>query len=306
MTENLSLDQFNPTVTELTVLADKYKSLIISGPDDKDGYEAVKSARIELVHTRTDLAKKGKLLRDEANKFSKAVIEKEKELIAIIEPTEKELAEKQKVIDDLRLAQARMQVLPDRQAKLKEIDIDTPDADLLLMDNAQFDNFYNLKHAEVLRLKQEEQENARLEAERIFNEKQAKLVADQKKVEDDRIALETEKRHQAEMEVARKEAAERATKEAEAKAALAIKEAEAKAIREKQEAEERHQKQLEEDARLQKEQAEKIKKEQENLEKKKKYQAFLAKYEYDESGNFQITKTDKSVTLWKKLGEFII
>lgn len=46
--ENLNLDKFNPTKTELTALVEKYSILAINGVADKVGYEAVDKARKDL------------------------------------------------------------------------------------------------------------------------------------------------------------------------------------------------------------------------------------------------------------------
>jgi len=66
------------------------------------GYEECHRARMDLKNTRVDIGKTGKLARDDANAFAKAVIEKEKELIAIIEPEEKRLNAIQTEWDEAR------------------------------------------------------------------------------------------------------------------------------------------------------------------------------------------------------------
>ena len=93
--DNLSLDQFNPKEAELVTMATNYKSLTINGIDDKQGYLEVSTARKHLAKTRVQISKDGKLLREEANAFQKKVIARERELIAIIEPVELELAAKE-------------------------------------------------------------------------------------------------------------------------------------------------------------------------------------------------------------------
>lgn len=41
---NLQIENFNPTVAELTTLANRYNDLTIAGVDDKEGYEIVQGS----------------------------------------------------------------------------------------------------------------------------------------------------------------------------------------------------------------------------------------------------------------------
>ena len=90
----MQLEKFNPTTAELKQKAEECSSLIIKGVDDKEGYQAVHKARMDLVRTRREINKTGKELRAEAIAFQKAVIDKEKELIGIISPVEDDLKAK--------------------------------------------------------------------------------------------------------------------------------------------------------------------------------------------------------------------
>ena len=74
---------------ELTALALQSKS--ITTITNKAGYDECHSARMALKNERVSIAKLGKDARDDATKFSKAVIEEEKRLIGIIEPEETRL-----------------------------------------------------------------------------------------------------------------------------------------------------------------------------------------------------------------------
>lgn len=71
---------------ELSTLAGKFTG--IKSITNSDGYKDAQSARMELVKARTDMEKKGKAARDDANAFSKAVIAEEKRLLSIIGPEE--------------------------------------------------------------------------------------------------------------------------------------------------------------------------------------------------------------------------
>jgi len=74
---------------ELVALAGKTTDITtITNPD---GYTQVHAARIVLKNERVELEKRGKAARDDATKFSKAVIAEEGRLIALIQPEERRL-----------------------------------------------------------------------------------------------------------------------------------------------------------------------------------------------------------------------
>jgi hypothetical protein len=81
--------------SKLIELADKYKGLKIAGHEDKEGYKKVREARIELKNQRVAVENDAYELRENAIKFQKSVISREKELVAIISTTEKNLQEEE-------------------------------------------------------------------------------------------------------------------------------------------------------------------------------------------------------------------
>ena len=80
---------FDATKAELTNLAKQSER--ITQITDKAGRDECHSSLMVLKSTRVDIEKRGKEARDDANKFAKAVIAKEKELIEIITPEEQRL-----------------------------------------------------------------------------------------------------------------------------------------------------------------------------------------------------------------------
>lgn len=270
---NLEIDNFNPTVAELHELAEKYKELTIDGLDDKDGYERVHKARMELVRTRLEITKTGKALRDDANKFAKAVIAKEKELVGLIEPVEKELKAKQDEIDEKRERARRFSLLPERMEKLLEIEEVVSTDELLGMSNDQFLSFYNERKEAWLFRKEQELAEERLRVEQEAN-----------RIENEKREAEAAKKREAEIELVRKEAAKKAEQE--------TKERLARQAREK----------VEQEA-----------KEQASLERKKKYQSFLAEHgaiQWMNGGaqgiEFMIQKNGEEVRLYKFVGSIKI
>lgn len=81
--------QSSKTEYDLRTLAGKHAS--IREIKDKAGREQAHSAAMELMRARTAVADVAKKARDDATKFSKAVIDEEKRLVAIVEPEEKRL-----------------------------------------------------------------------------------------------------------------------------------------------------------------------------------------------------------------------
>ena len=77
------------TETQLRELASKNKAIVTI--IDKPGREQAHGAAMELKRTRTAIQATSKAARDDATKFSKAVIAEENRLIAIIEPEETRL-----------------------------------------------------------------------------------------------------------------------------------------------------------------------------------------------------------------------
>jgi len=298
---NLNIEKFNPTKADLIKLADKYKSLEIKGIDDRIGYNIVDEARKDLKKKRVELTKTGKELRDEANQFAKKVISIEKELVAIIEPLELELKAKQDEIDLIIEKNKRKALLPDRIEKLKSINVEISEDEILEMDSDTFLAFFN-EHKEY-----------------YLAEKERKLQEEKDKIEEQKKIEELKKQREEEIERAKKEAAENAKKEAEehakkiqaekdAETARKIKEAEDKA---KKAEEDRIRADLErklEDERKEKEEQERIEKEKQEkaaLEKEKKYKQFLKDNGVTAANkdNFIIKKVDEKILLFKKIGE---
>jgi len=77
------------TEAELKNLAGK--SADVTEIKDEADYQLVKSSRINLKTVRVSIQKAGKAARDDANKFSKAVISEEKRLLSYIQPEEQRL-----------------------------------------------------------------------------------------------------------------------------------------------------------------------------------------------------------------------
>lgn len=173
---NDQLEQFNPTVAELQTLKQKYQKLEINGVEDKAGYAIVNEARKDLKAKRISITKLGKDLRDDANRFAKAVIEREKELIAIIEPLEVKLQEQIISVDNVVKT-------PERVQRLLELGIVGDIGLIKTMNDLSFNKYFNEMHTNHLNKKAEELRLQELELNRKRElaavEQRARLLAEQ-------------------------------------------------------------------------------------------------------------------------------
>ena len=101
----------NASKTEIDLKALAVKNVHIVAVIDKAGREQAHGAAMELKRARTSIEKASKDARDDATKFSKAVIQEEKRLVAIVEPEEVRLFNLRDGWDD---EQARIRAESDR------------------------------------------------------------------------------------------------------------------------------------------------------------------------------------------------
>lgn len=212
---------------------------------DKAGYQECHAARIRLRDARIATQKTGKDARDDAVKFSKSVIAKENELIAIIEPEEKRLGDLQDAIDKeverqkqekARIERERIDAINARFAQIKAMPLEVvgkPSATI----NAQLDN---AEAIDIDSFDDDMKAAATYEKRLVVAALRALLdraIAD----EAEAARLEEQRRaEREELERLRAEAAERQAKAAqEAAEAAAAREAQERADRERREADDR-------------------------------------------------------------------
>lgn len=267
------LTQFDPNVEKLTALVAESRDIVKVNLDDQAQLETVKRARIKLRDARVSIEKTGKAYREDALAYQRAVITKEKELIAIIEPEETRLKLFEKSAELAKERRLRVAQLPERRERLEKAGFAVNESVILEMDSVAFEMHFNGLVAEKNQKEREEQE-------RIAREKEAELKAREDALKAAENKIEEEKRAREREEKARQEERERIEHEAKEKAYR------------------------EEIERAAKEKAEREAKEK--LEKQKKYQKFLA-----ESGWTKETASDYKeeniagvVTLWKKVGTY--
>lgn len=302
--EPLSLDKFEPTFAKLQELAKSSAVITLKNPEDKEQVQIVHDKRIELRDARVEITKRGKELRDDANKFARAVIAKEKELIAVIGPEEDRLEKLEDGAKDIIARKARLEAIPTRRERLKELGVIATDEELMEYDDDGFKTFVNAKVEE-----KNEQERQKLEAEKA-------------KIEAERLAMEREKEMREREERAREEERQKASllakqkdeerkaeekrrkAEAEAEAKQKIEDAKVEAQRIEREAKEK----VEREERERKEKEEAERKAREELEKKEKYKEFRLKHGWSEETKHDFIEQNvgEKILLYKKVGEFKI
>lgn len=235
--------EYEITETGLIALASKYQNLTVNGIDDKEGLKAVISARKELKNERVKIEKVSKGMRDSAVKFQKAVIAREKELVAIIQPQEDRL---ETIEDAIWQEMERIR----EEAEKKESDRIQNMLDQLNDLNYAID-FHSLKgmtdeqFAQTLTEAREAYEKqAREMAIELEREKErVRLQEEARKAEEERLAKERKEveRMQAEMRAAQEKLE---IEQAKVRKALEDAQRERKAIQEAKEAEEREKKRI--------------------------------------------------------------
>ena len=200
---------FDPTFEKLqSIVAETAKITALDLADDTQ-LAVVKGTRIQLRDARVMIEKQGKGMREDALKYQRDVIAREKELIAIIEPEEKRLKAIEEEANTIRERKAREALLPMRREQLLPLGVAFTDETLLDMDNDEFIEFLNTSTAlKNERDRQEiEAEKAKLAraaelaaaAEDARVAERARIEATAKLNEEHRIHAEAQKKHEAEL-----------------------------------------------------------------------------------------------------------
>lgn len=292
---------------KLENISNKYNSLTIKDIHDKENYEVVHAALLDIQKVRVAIKKIGKNWRDSLTTQSREELHREKELLALFENTETKLRIEKNRIDDLKIIEERRVLLPVRNEMLSKIDEKVDEDKILLMDEKAFADYYQeLKRVYDDRKEQERQEKiAKLHNERYkeivesglfeyLDDKYAKYGdIDQKTFEkviktakENKNKKEAERKERLEQEAEKR--AEQARQEAEEKRRLDIEKVKEQARLEKQKLIDKQKKQEQE--RKEEIDKEKREKEQERLaeleakeraEKNKKYQQWKEKNNYN-------------------------
>lgn len=147
---NYEIEQFNSDEAELSKLVVDLQAIDISNIEEvKNGLKIAKK-------TRTSITKKGKELRQESNEYSSAVIEREKELVAMIKPEEDRLSDVVAKEDRQALIEVQRPLLPIRREIISKLSLEMTDDAILAMEESDFaslvaDTNRNMKKEEFLK-----------------------------------------------------------------------------------------------------------------------------------------------------------
>jgi hypothetical protein len=214
------LEVFESRKADLTELAKRSAGLKIDSIDDTETIRQVSTIRKTLKAQRVSIEKEGKSMRDPLTAISKHISAKEKELVNIIEPTERELQaqekwvenEKEKIrLEAERKEQERVQARINRLAEFGySIDI----THVQTLSDDDFDGVVaeaklewekeQAAKAEADRLAKEEAEKMQREREELerlrkeHEEREAALRAEQERIDQEKRAIEEVKQREIE------------------------------------------------------------------------------------------------------------
>lgn len=311
--ENLNIEKFDPTVEELRKIATAASAVVVTDFTDKTQLDLVIETRKQLKAARVRITKTGKGLREEALKFQRDVIAKEKELVAIIEPEEERLSKIEEEVERQKHIATMKLLLPVRRARIAHIGYtgEITDDQLNAMNVSEFETrFLRLQqHMNELNAKKLADERAAVEVEskRQADEKTTREREDKARA-DERAKIEREQSEAEERRrVAAKAEAERIESEARVKAENIEREA-----RQKAEAEDKRRK--EEQAKKDAEEAAKARaiiEEAERkaaIEKATRFNKFLSDHGVTEktANEHEQRHVGNTVQLWRKVATYIV
>ena len=260
------LKKFSLTDAAIEQMEKEFLPLVVKGVEDKDGYKAVREARLTVKNHRVEVEKTRKELKADSLAFGKAVDGEAKRITTKLESIETHLQEQEDIVakeferrkaEEERLKQEKIRGRVKRMVALDLVryngtgyefgDFELHNEHIAEMTDEEFESsFDNFAHAiknEKDRLAEEERqrqemrekmeaERARLEVkEREQKAKEAALKAEQDRIDAEKRAIEDAKEREA-AEKKRQAELEQARKEAAEKARI---EAEQKAKREAEE-----------------------------------------------------------------------
>jgi hypothetical protein len=303
----MDIVKFDPSVEELNKIVAATSAITATDLSDDTQLALVHDTRISLRDARVKIEKTGKALRADALKFQKDVIQREKELIGIIEPEESRLGLLEEAANTQKERAARAALLPMRREALATIGIDTAAADeyrLLDLDNDEFIALLNdltAKKNEADRL-EIQAEKDRLAHEAFLSQvKKDAEIAERKRIED-AAKLDEERRVQAAAQAKfdAERAAQQVKDEAAAESARIVQEARDKVEQEKAQAEAA--------AREKAIRAQQVADEAAKAEQQAAFTAWkIEKGCTDENiDEFEVKHTPAGIELWKRVGIYTI
>jgi len=254
--------EYNVTDAAIAEMKSQYMGLVVKDLQDEKGLAEVHRARMIVKGKRVDVETRRKELKADALAWGKKVDSEANRIFGMLEPIETHLEnEENKVTKEKSRIKAeeekkKHETTQARVDALMRFGVVCPYANALTMTQGEFDARIIIAEDEYKQEQARKAEEVRIENERLASEKKAReeeaakldaeraeLAVAQRKMENERIAIQAEKdrieafkrmeERNKELEQAKKEAAEQAEREAREKAEV---EQQAKAEAERQEA----------------------------------------------------------------------
>lgn len=201
----MDIDKFDPKIADLQAIVAKTSVLTSIDLNDETQLAEFSSKQKELQQARLLVTRTGKQLREESTAFSKAVIAREKELLAVIEPEEERLKLIKEQAERAVLIEQRKTMTPFRIKTMKERGLSEEQypTNIEELDANEFEAYVSLKvsennEAELVKLREEKEKRDKEDEQRkheqaIEDAKERARIEEinrQKKEKDDEILRE--------------------------------------------------------------------------------------------------------------------
>lgn len=138
--------------------------------------EKIASLRKPMKNNRIAVEKFAKLFKDYLNETKNKVIATEKIIVEKLKNEEQRLQEQEKIIDEHFEKEERKALLPLKKEKLKEIEMEMTDEEILNFSEEEFGEFFANEKIKYLEKKEEERiEKERVEKENFINSRKAQM-----------------------------------------------------------------------------------------------------------------------------------
>lgn len=211
----MDIDKFDPKIADLQAIVAKTSVITSIDLNDETQLAVFASNQKELQQARLLVTRTGKQLREESTAFSKAVIAREKELLAVIEPEEERLKLIKEQAERAVLIEQRKGMTPFRIKTMKErglTEVQFP-TNIEELDANEFEAHVSLKVAEnneveLAKLREEKEKRDKEDAEK---QRQADIKEAEERARLAEIAR--QEKAKADEELAKKAEAEKLNKE---------------------------------------------------------------------------------------------
>lgn len=187
------LQKFDITDAVIESMKDQFLPMKINGIEDDNGYRQVNKARLFVKNKRVEIEKRRKELKADSLEYGRRIDAQAKYLTELIAPIELHLEKEQDAVDKERertkIRKAREAALPERINKLAELGVFITDEELMVMDDLEFNRYYNQTKEDQLKARQAELERQEREQEKKARHQEAEIKRKMFEIEEAERAL---------------------------------------------------------------------------------------------------------------------